>query len=169
MANNTKKSRRGSWFNRAAKGIFLLSLLYTVSRMGCNAKQQADYLASLGANGQQQQMLERGLADNSLLEQQLLQQGKDPLNLDNGSTLADFLQQGETPDDMKYYPDRNRVNPRSGKTPREMDAQSLLLAAKEWKFNMDPQKQDPGTTNTNPNKGPKRYLNDEHDRETGHE
>src|SRR3989338_4747844 len=128
--------------HKASRIGFALFALYALTRLSCDAVDYGKYVASLAENGQQQGMAEQTLRGQSQLEEQLRRSG--PVELDSNDTIADFLREGQTPDDLGDYMDFKQKNPRSGRKPQELDAEALLLAAKELRFEVDPQKSDPG-------------------------
>ncbi len=162
---NQRKGEPGRGFKRFSQLVFAGTLLYNLSRLGCSAGDHIRYISSLKGNGQQQEMVERGLADRSELEKQLEQQGKP--ELDSSKSIADFLKEGQSPSDLGNYMDHLKRDHDSGRTPEKMDATSLLLTAKEFRFRIDPPKQDPGI-NPTADKGPEKYLDPDAAQEKGH-
>ena len=163
MAEGDKDTerRRGRRFKRICQGVLLASLLASVVRTGCSAKHYLDYISSLGAQGVQQKLVERSFEDESLLEKQLKM--PDKIEQDTAHSLADFLKEGESAQDFKNY-----VPQKSNERPQQADAQGLLLSAKEFRFKIDPPKQDPGINSADQG-GPEKYLNPNTQEEKGHQ
>ncbi len=156
-----RKKEPGSWFKQVGRGLFYLSLLYTLGRVSCNAKDHADYVSSLSNQGQQQEMMEKSVEGQSLLEEKLRAPGE--VELDSSQSLADFLKEGATAQDLGHF-----QGGESRLRPQEMDATGLMLTAKEFRFKLDQPKADPGT-NDMQEQGPQKYLNLEADVERGHQ
>ncbi len=156
-----KKKEPGSWFKQLGRGIFYLSLIYTLGRLTCSGKEHADYVSSLSNQGQQQEMMEKSLEGQSALEEKLRAPGE--VELDSSQSLADFLKEGAKAEDLGHF-----RGGESGRTPQEMDATALMLTAKEFRFKLDQPKADPGTTDVQ-EQGPQKYLNPKADVERGHQ
>jgi len=159
---NDGRQQPASTFKRFAQGCSLASLLFALGRLGCATRDYASYVAALGQGGQDQGMAEGAYKGRLQLEQQLQQDTQ----LDTSQTLADFLREGDSNNDQRNYPDR--VDPRSGQRPRLTDATAHLLAAKEFRFSIDPPQIDPATDPSEP-QGPQKYLNPDAAQETGHQ